>query len=61
MPIKLSVLLDAIEAMNAAETLSPSTDPALFGRLLARLCIARIHIKVGIGDIDMIVTKGDSP
>ena len=61
MPIKLSVLLGAIEAMKAVEILFPDTDPQVLGRIKADLCVARIHLKVAIGDIEMIVTNDCSP
>ena len=57
MPIKLSVLIETIKAMKAADALNFNTDPQLFARLLTNLCIARIGLEVALGDIEMIVEK----
>ena len=57
MHIKLSVLLNAIQAMQQAENLLPSTNPILFGNILASLCSARIDLKIAIGNIEITVEK----
>ena len=55
MLIKLSVLLNAIQEMKAADALNFNTDPKLFARLLTNLCVARIGLEVALGNIKMIV------